>query len=183
MWIRDPSSHSDPWLVCCLPGWTILKTFFAYVLKCVYSVFAGSWTAGTRYDTPLPFPIPKADNGAVGWLRKYNHFVSIIALQEPQQFPTSTSLKFSLIPEQSHRRQSSTRRWFCVFTVKVLVDQSCPTFCNLMDCSPPKFLCPWDSPGKHTEVGSHSLLQIIFATQGLNPSLPHCRQILYHLSH
>ena len=106
-------------------------------LKCVYSVFAGSWTAGTRYDTPLPFPVPKADNGALGWLRKYNHFVSTITLQEPKQFPTNTSFKFSLIPEQSHCRQSPTRRWFCVFTVKMLVDQSCQTLCNPMDYSPP----------------------------------------------
>ena len=30
-------------------------------------------------------------------------------------------------------------------------------------------------------VGSHSLLQGIFLTQGSNPSLLHCRQILYHL--
>ena len=28
-----------------------------------------------------------------------------------------------------------------------------------------------------------SLLQGIFSTQGLNPGLPHCRQILYQLSH
>ena len=31
--------------------------------------------------------------------------------------------------------------------------------------------------------GSLSLLQGIFPTQGSNPSLPHYRQILYHLSH
>ena len=31
--------------------------------------------------------------------------------------------------------------------------------------------------------GSHSLLQGIFPTQGLDPGLLHCRQILYHLSH
>ena len=43
--------------------------------------------------------------------------------------------------------------------------------------------CPWDSPGKNTEVGCHSLLQGIFWTQGSNPGLLHCRQILYHLSH
>ena len=29
----------------------------------------------------------------------------------------------------------------------------------------------------------HSLLQGIFLTQGWNPGLLHCRQILYHLSH
>ena len=32
-------------------------------------------------------------------------------------------------------------------------------------------------------VGSHFLLQGIFVTQGSNPGLPHCRQILYHLSY
>ena len=32
-------------------------------------------------------------------------------------------------------------------------------------------------------VGCHFLLQGIFPTQGLNLGLPHCRQMLYHLSH
>ena len=32
-------------------------------------------------------------------------------------------------------------------------------------------------------MGSHSLLQGIFLTQGSNPGLLHCRQILYHLSY
>ena len=45
---------------------------------------------------------------------------------------------------------------------------------------PAKLLCPWNSPGKNTGVGSHSLLQGIFLTQGSNPGLLHCRQILYH---
>ena len=33
--------------------------------------------------------------------------------------------------------------------------------------------CPQDSPGKNTGVGCHFLLQGIFPTQGLNPSLVH----------
>ena len=37
---------------------------------------------------------------------------------------------------------------------------------------------PWNSPGQNTEVGSFSLLQGIFPTQGSNSGLPHCRQIL-----
>ena len=41
---------------------------------------------------------------------------------------------------------------------------------------------PWNSPGQNTGVGSLSLLQRIFPTQGSNPGLPHCRQILYQLS-
>ena len=43
--------------------------------------------------------------------------------------------------------------------------------------------CPWDSPGKNTEVGCHALLQRIFPTQGSNPGLLHCRRILYQPSH
>ena len=46
-----------------------------------------------------------------------------------------------------------------------------------------RLLCPWDSSGKNTRVGCHSLLQGIFQAQGSNPSLLHCGQILYHLSH
>ena len=60
---------------------------------------------------------------------------------------------------------------------KVKVAQSCPNLCDPMDCS------PWDSPGQNTGVGSLSLLQRIFPIQGLNPGLPHCRRILYQLSH
>ena len=43
--------------------------------------------------------------------------------------------------------------------------------------------CPRNSPGQNTGVGSLSLLQGIFPTQGLNSGLLHCRQILYQLSH
>ena len=42
---------------------------------------------------------------------------------------------------------------------------------------------PWNSPGQNTGVGSLSLLQEIFPTQGWNPGLLHCGQILYQLSH
>ena len=44
-------------------------------------------------------------------------------------------------------------------------------------------LCPWNSPGKNTNVDSRCLLQGIFPNHGLNPSLLHCQQILYHMSH
>ena len=67
----------------------------------------------------------------------------------------------------------------------VLVVQSCPILCDPMDWNP-SLLCPWNSPGENTGVNSHSLLQGIFPTQGLNPHLLcllHCRHILYHLSH
>ena len=50
------------------------------------------------------------------------------------------------------------------------------TLCDPMDC-------PWNSPDRNTGVGSLSFLQGIFPTQGLNPGVPHCRWILYQLSH
>ena len=37
--------------------------------------------------------------------------------------------------------------------------------------------------GQNTRMGSLFLLQWIFLTQGSNPGLSHCRQILYQLSH
>ena len=37
----------------------------------------------------------------------------------------------------------------------------------------------WISPGKNTGVGSHTLLQEIFSTQGWNSGLWHCGQILH----
>ena len=70
-------------------------------------------------------------------------------------------------------------------SVKVLVTQWCPTLCNPMYSLSgfARLLCPQNSPSKNTGVGSLSLLQGTFPTQGSNPGLLQCRQILYHLSH
>ena len=77
-------------------------------------------------------------------------------------------------------------------------DQMCVSYLCVRACStssvmsnslkpyglqPTRLLCPWNSPGKDTRVGSHSLLQGIFPTQGSNLGLLHCRQILNHLSY
>ena len=61
---------------------------------------------------------------------------------------------------------------------KEKVAQSYGTLCDPMDW--PGRLCPWNSPDKNTGVGCHSLLQGIIPTQGTNPRLLHCKQILYH---
>ena len=45
---------------------------------------------------------------------------------------------------------------------------------------PVRLLRPWNSPDNNTGVGSLSLLQRIFATQGSNPGLLHCGRILYN---
>ena len=51
------------------------------------------------------------------------------------------------------------------------------------DLQPSRLLHPWNSLDKSTGVGCHVLFQGTFLTQGSNPGLPHCRRILYHLSH
>ena len=48
---------------------------------------------------------------------------------------------------------------------------------------PHRLYSPWNSPGQNTRVGSCSLLQGIFPTQGWNPRFPHWRRILYQLRH
>ena len=60
--------------------------------------------------------------------------------------------------------------------LRVLVAQSCPTLCDHV-------VCPWNSPGKNTRVGCHSLLQGIFLSWGWKPGLLHCRQTLYYRSY
>ena len=61
--------------------------------------------------------------------------------------------------------------------VVVKVAQSCLTL------RPHGLYSPRNSPGQNTGVGSLSLLRGIFPSQGSNPGLPHCRLILYKLSH
>ena len=68
----------------------------------------------------------------------------------------------------------------------VLVAQSCPSLCNSMNCNLPSAHCPWRFSRQEYWSGlscCYALLQGIFPTQGLNPCLLYCRQILYHLSH
>ena len=66
----------------------------------------------------------------------------------------------SLTKHNENPAQNDSRNYLCV-----LVNQSCPTLYSSTDCTLPG---SWDSPGKNTGVGSHSLLQGIFPTQELN---------------
>ena len=61
------------------------------------------------------------------------------------------------------------------------VSESCSVVSDSLQ--PHRLYSPWDSPGQNNGVGSLSLLQGIFPTQGSNPSLLHCRWILYCLNH
>ena len=95
---------------------------------------------------------------------------------QPFQFlknliPSMCSILVSLFGRVPLRTVPSTM-------VKVKVAQSCPTLCDPMDYTADGIL-----QAGITGVGSHSLLQGIFPTQGSNPGLPYFRRILYHLSY
>ena len=69
-------------------------------------------------------------------------------------------------------------------SVHTLAEVTSESFQVVSDSLQPHGLySPWNSPGQNTGVGSRSLLQGIFPTQGSNAGLPHCRRILYQLSH
>ena len=61
--------------------------------------------------------------------------------------------------------------------------QSCPTLCNPIECNPPGSSVHGIFQARILEWVAVSSSRVIFPTQGSNPGLPHCRQILNHLSH
>ena len=66
----------------------------------------------------------------------------------------------------------------------------CAVLCHLVmsdsfwchGLQPARLFCPWGF-FRQEYWSCHALLQGILPTQGLNPGLPHCRRIHYHLSH
>ena len=84
----------------------------------------------------------------------------------------------------SVRAQRLTRHVPCIWTANDSESDSCSVMSiSLATTMHSSFLCPWDSPGKNTGVGCHSLLGGIFLTQRSNPGLLHCGQIHYCPSH
>ena len=67
----------------------------------------------------------------------------------------------------------------CKVFSSCLATKLCPTLLRPRVLQPARFPCPWDFPD-NTGIGCHFLLQGIFPTQGLNPSLLHHRWVLYH---
>ena len=67
--------------------------------------------------------------------------------------------------------------------VLCLVAQLCLTFCDPMNCNPPRLFCPWG----YSRQAYRSRLPCPppgdLPNPGINPGLPHCRWILYCLSH
>ena len=62
--------------------------------------------------------------------------------------------------------------------------QSCPTLCDFMNCSPPGVSVHGIFQASILEWVAISFSRGSFwLTQGSNPGFPHCRQMLYRLSH
>ena len=87
--------------------------------------------------------------------------------------PRMRTMPKGMVESQS-KKEHEVKKWSC----SVVSDSLRPHGLKLI-----RRLHPWYSPGKNTGVGCHFLLQEIFPTQRLNPGLPHCMQMLYHLSH
>ena len=66
---------------------------------------------------------------------------------------------------------------------QVLLARLCPTLCNPMDCGRPRPPVHGISQARILEWVAFSFSGGIIPTQGSNPGLLHCRQILYLLSH
>ena len=71
-------------------------------------------------------------------------------------------------------------KWYHCFKTRVKSESHSVMSNSLQPC---RLHSPWNSPGQNTGVGSCSLLQGTCSTQGSNWGLPHCRWILYQLSH
>ena len=56
--------------------------------------------------------------------------------------------------------RAKTLRRACIPSACMLSHFSHVRLCNPLDCSPPGLLCRWDSPGKNTGVGCHTLLPL-----------------------
>ena len=113
-----------------------------------------------------------------------SHANSIIQYQNPSKVQgkevTIIYEKRMVLPVEPRKLDSlQSKRLLLLFISHSVV----PDSLRPHGLQPTRLLCPWDSPGKDTGVGRHFLLQGIFPTWGLNPGLPHCRQMLYRLSY
>ena len=90
-------------------------------------------------------------------------------------------LHFTIKKLQTHTKVETLVTMLTIVIIVTKEGESCSVVSDFL--RPHGLYSPWNSLGQNTLVGSHSLLQGIFPTQGSNPGLPHCRRILYQLSH
>ena len=186
---EDPSKqcHLNPWKVLGLnlnPPWTFRWHESTTQPSCILT--RTSVRGISAHTSKEPLQEPEWINTALTKSRTWNwkHF-------RLKAFPTKGSFSVgtfrgNLVLQRLPRGHCSSLRHHGVYLPNPLwrlVAQLWLTLRDPMDCNPTRLLCPWNSPGKNTGVGCHALLQRIFPTQGSNPGLQHCREILHHLSH
>ena len=169
-----------------------------------------SWTFHQPHaDNPQSFGVVSGDGGACPRKMPLHPFLPLGRDDQPlRQWPKSGAwsqpslLKELTFPNHPHARNSFSRFcstkcflflspsplktrsffWEDHISSADLIAQSCLTLCTpwtIMDCS----LSGSSAHGILQARILYCLRQGIFPTQGWNPSLPHCRQILYCLSH
>ena len=80
--------------------------------------------------------------------------------------------------------QARRLEWVAIpFSRKSEIAQLCLTVCDLLDCSLPGSSLHGILQARVLEWVAISFSRGIFPTYGSNPGLPHCRQMLYRLSH
>ena len=105
-------------------------------------------------------------------------------LQIPKEFPVTGLEKVSFSFQSQRKAMPKNVQIIAqLYSSHMLASES--ESCSVMSDSlrPHGLYSPGNFLGQNTGVGSLSLLQGTFPTQRLNPGLPHCRQILYQLSH
>ena len=141
-------------------------------------------------------PIPKKGNAKGRW--NY-HIIALISHARLQQYMNKElpDVQAEFRKGRRIRDQIANIHWiiekarefqkniyFCSLTMLKLLAVCSESPSVVSDSLRPQGLYnPWNSPARILEVGSLSFLQAIFPTQGSNPGLPHCRRILYQLSH
>ena len=86
-------------------------------------------------------------------------------------------------------RQKGSRQTLCRAGIQVWTQYFClvarlyPALLRPHGLEPARLFCPWDFPGKNTEVSCHFLLQGVFLTQGSNLCLLHWQADSLPLSH
>ena len=154
---------------------------------------------------PLSSPSPPTFNlsqdlGPFQWVSSLHQVAKVLELQlQHQSFQISLRINcFDLLALlgtlknllQNHSKKASVL-WCSAFFMVQLSHPNMTTEKTISESRsvvsdslwPHGLYSPWNSPGQNIRVGSLSLLQVIFWTLGSNPSILHCRQILYQLSY
>ena len=153
-------------LLCSSGPWILRVNSSPFFLR---PVSGEGWGRGDRVLNEVTSSLEQTDHcpGCGGGAKCFQTMVHLISSSpgQPSPPPGVQGSGADVRPHGSHN---------------VKVAQSCPTLSDLLDCIVHRIL---QARILGTEMGSLSLLQGIFPTQGSNPGLLHCRRILYQLSH